>query len=235
MGFTGSLVLARTRTSLTRLEPVAGHDAELVGRREDGWQLAAAHTGYTQDPLAWAAALVDATASPVLIAAVSDSVTARLAADSPEGHRWIAVLNALVEVGPSAAASSDAAAIADVVVAWAAEAGQTVDLEAVVEALSAADRDNRAADQAMTDAADDTARMHEALRNHIAFIEVYVLRLLATLGLAIPTQDTSSWWAHLASQAKDILPIACCRAPPGPPRNGSGGLRPVSKSVTAVR
>ncbi len=92
------------------------------------------------------------------------------------------------------------------VVAWAAEAGQTVDLEAVVEALCAADRDNRAADQAMTDAAGDIARMSEIVRNHIAFIEVYVLRLLATLGLAIPTQDASSWWAHLANQANTYSP-----------------------------
>jgi hypothetical protein len=206
MGFTGSLVLARTRTLLTDLEPVAGHDAQLVGRRDDGWQLAAVHTGYTQDPLAWAAVLVDATAAPVLIAAVSDSDTARLAAESPDGHRWVAVLNALVEGDSAAAVSSGVAAIADVVVAWAAEAGQTVDLEAVVEALCAADRDNRAADQAMIDAAGDIARMSEIVRNHIAFIEVYVLRLLAALGLAIPAQDAGSWWAHLANQANTYSP-----------------------------
>jgi hypothetical protein len=206
MGFTGSLVLARTRTSLTDLEPVARHDAQLVGRREDGWQFAAVHTGYTQDPLAWAAALVDATAAPVLIAAVSDSDTARLAADSPDGHRWVAVLNALVESDSAAAVSSHAAAIADVVVAWAAEAGQTADLEAVVEALCAADRDNRAADQAMIDSAGDIARISEVVRNHIAFIEVYVLRLLAVLGLAVPVQDAGSWWAHLANQANTYAP-----------------------------
>lgn len=206
MGFTGSLVLARTRTLLTDLEPIAGHDAELVGRRDDGWQLTAVHTRYTQDPLAWAAALVDATAAPVLIAAVSDSDTARLAADSPVGHRWIAVLSALVEGDSAAAVSSDAAAIADVVVAWAAEAGQTVDLEVVVEALCAADRDNRAADQAMSDAAGDVARMSEIVRNHIAFIEVYVLRLLATLGLALPARDAGSWWAHLANKANMSSP-----------------------------
>lgn len=166
MGFTGSLVLARTRALLTDLDPVVRHDAQLVGRRDDGWQLAAVHTDYTQDPLVWAAALVDATAAPVLIAAVSDSDTARLAADSPDGHRWIAVLNALVEGDSAATVSSHAAAIADVAVAWAAEAGQTVDLEAVVEALCAADRDNRAADQAMIDAAGDIARMSEIVRNH---------------------------------------------------------------------
>jgi hypothetical protein len=206
MGFTGSLVLARTRTLLTDLKPVAGHNAELVGRRDDGWQLAAVHTGYTQDPLAWAAALVDATAAPVLIAAVSDSDTARLAADSPAGHRWIAVLNALVEGDSATTISSDAVAIADMVVAWAAEAGQTADLEAVVEALCAADRDNRAADQAMIDAAGDIARISEIVRNHSAFIEGYVLRLLATLGLAIPAQDAGSWWAHLANQADTYSP-----------------------------
>jgi hypothetical protein len=206
MGFTGSLVLARPRTLLTDLEPVAGHDAQLVGRRDDGWQLAAVHTGYTQDPLAWAAALVDATAAPVLIAAVSDSDTARLAAESPGGHRWVAVLNALVEGDAATTISSHAAAIADVVVAWATAAGQAVDLEAVVEALCAADRDNRAADQAMIDAAGDIARMSEVVRNHIAFIEVYVLRLLAALGLAIPAQDVGSWWAHLANQANTYSP-----------------------------
>jgi hypothetical protein len=225
MGFTGSLVLARTRTLLTDLEPVAGHDSELVGRRDDGWQLAAAHTGYTRDPLAWAAALVDATAAPVLIAAVSDSDTARLAADSPDGHRWVAVLNALVEGDSAAAVSSDAAAIADVVVAWAAEAGQTVDLDAVVEALCAADRDNRSADQAMIDAADDIARMSEIVHNHIAFIEVYVLRLLATLGLAIPAQDAGSWWAHLANKANHVLPIALTANGPSSLKTASGPLR----------
>jgi hypothetical protein len=206
MGFTGSLVLARGRALLTDLESVTRHEVEVVGRRDDGWQLAAVHTGYTQDPLAWAAALVDATAAPVLIAAVSDSDTARLAADSPDGHRWIAVLNALVEDASAAAVSSHAAAIADVVVAWAAEAGQTIDIEAVVEALCAADRDNRTAGQAMIDAAGDIARMSEAVRNHIAFIEVYVLWLLATLGLAIPAQNAGSWCAHLTNQANTHSP-----------------------------
>jgi hypothetical protein len=206
MGFTGSLVLARTRTLLTDLEPVTRHEVEVVGRRDDGWQLAAVHTGYIQDPLTWAAVLVDATAAPVLIAAVSDSDTAQLAADSPDGHRWVAVLNALVEGDSATTISSHAATVADVVVAWAAEAGQTADLEAIVEALCAADRDNRTADQAMIDAAGDIASISEIVRNHIAFIEVYALRLLAVLGLAVPDQDAGSWWAHLASKANTYSP-----------------------------
>jgi hypothetical protein len=39
------------------------------------------------------------------------------------------------------------------------------------------------------------------VRNQISFIEVYVLRVLVALGVAVPVQDTGSWWAHLADQA----------------------------------
>lgn len=210
MGFTGSLILARTPQPLTDLGLLTGLDGELVGRRADHWQLAV--TDRAQGTPGWAAAFVDATAAPVLIADVSDSDTALLVADSPGGHRWSALLNALVDSGPwatttPATACSDAvAAVAEVVVAWAAEAGQTVTAEAVTEALSVADRDNRAADQAWRDAAGDVAAMTEIVRNQVAFIEVYVLRVLAVLGLAVPVQDTSPWWAHLASQANTHSP-----------------------------
>jgi hypothetical protein len=66
-----------------------------------------------------------------------------------------------------------------------------------------ADRDNRAADQAFSDALDagDFAATHEVVRNQVSFIEVDVLRVLAALGVAVSVQDTGSWWAHLANQA----------------------------------
>jgi hypothetical protein len=87
MGFTGLLVLARAPDPLTELAPLAGHHADLVGQRDDGWQLAAVH-GHAQDTPQWAAALVAATAAPVLVAVVDDSGTALLLADSPEGRQW---------------------------------------------------------------------------------------------------------------------------------------------------
>jgi hypothetical protein len=212
VGFTGSLILARTPLPLTDLDPLAGLEVELVGRRTDHWQLAAV-PDRAQGTSGWAAALVNATTAPVLIADVSDSDAALLVADSPGGHRWSALLNALVGNGPWATATACAeamAGIAEVVVAWAAEAGQTTTIEAVTEALSAADRDNRAADQAWRDAARaapvDVAAVTEIVRNQVSFIEVYVLRVLATLGLAVPVQDTGSWWAHLASKADTRSP-----------------------------
>jgi hypothetical protein len=48
--------------------------------------------------------------------------------------------------------------------------------------------------------------MSEIVRNQVSFIEVYVLRVLAVLGLAVPVQDTSPWWAHLASKANTYSP-----------------------------
>ncbi len=207
MGFTGSLILARTPLPLTNLDPLAGQEVELIGRRDDQWQLAAVD-GHSQDTPGWAAALVDATAAPVLIAVVDDSDTALLLADSPGGHRWITVLNAPAgSAGRAAVADTRAmTAIAEEVVVWAAEAGQTVAVEPVLEALCAADRDNRAADQAFGDAAGDVEAMAEVVRNQISFIEVYVLRVLAVLGLAAPVGDAGSWWAHLAAQADARCP-----------------------------
>jgi hypothetical protein len=207
MGFTGSLILVRTPVPLTDLDPLAGQDVELVGRRADQWQLAAVD-GHAQDTPDWAAALVDATIAPVLIAVVDDSDTALLLADSPGGHRWITVLNAPADSAGRAAVVDTRAmtAIAEEAVAWAAEAGQTVATAPVLEALCAADRDNRAADQAFSDAAGDVAAMAEVVRNQISFIEVYVLRVLAVLGLAVPVGDAGSWWAHLASQAHTHCP-----------------------------
>jgi hypothetical protein len=207
MGFTGSLILAYTPVPLTDLDSVVGLDVELVGRRDDQWQLVAVD-GHAQDTPGWAAALVDATTAPVLIAVVDDSDTALLLADSPDGHRWITVLNA-------PAGSAGRAAVADVramteiaeeAVVWAAEAGQTVTAEPVLEALCAADRDNRAADQPFSDAAGDVEAMTEVVRNQISFVEVYVLRVLAVLGLAVPVGDAGSWWAHLATQAQTRCP-----------------------------
>jgi hypothetical protein len=206
MGFTGSLILARTPVPLTDLEPLAGQDVELVGRRDDQWQLAAVD-GHASDTPGWAAALVDATAAPVLIAVVDDSDTALLLADSPGGHRWITVLNAPEDSAGRAAVADTRAmtAIAETAVAWTAEAGHTTDTEAVLDALCVADRDNRAADKAFSDAVDarDFAATREVLRTQISFIEVYVLRVLAVLGLAVPVPD-GSWWAHLASQAHPL-------------------------------
>lgn len=201
MGFTGSLILARTPVPLTELDPVAGQEAELVGRRDDQWQLVAVN-GHASDTPGWAAALVDATTAPVLIAVVSDSDTALLLADSPGGHRWITVLNAPADsVGRAAVADTRAmTAIAEEAVAWAAEAGQTAATDAVLEALRVADRENRAADKAFSDAAGDVEAMSAVIRSQISFIEVYVLRVLAVLGLTVAVPD-DSWWAHLASQA----------------------------------
>lgn len=204
MGFTGSLILARTPDSLLDMDLLAPHETELVGRRDDHWQLAAVPGDFPDVP-GLAAALVDATAAPVLIAVVDDSDTALLLADSPIGHRWITVLNAPADsAGRAAVADSRAvAAIAEAAVAWAAEAGHTVTVEPVLTALCEADRDNRAADQAFSDALDarDFAATHEVVRNQISFIEVYVLRVLAVLGVAVSVRDTGSWWAHLADQA----------------------------------
>lgn len=203
MGFIGSLILARTPVPLTDLEPLAGHQVELLGRREDHWQLAAADR-HAHDTPGWAAALVEATAAPVLIAVVDDSDAALLLADSPDGHRWITVLNAPAD-GAGQAAIADTRAmtsIAETAVAWSAEAGHTTDTEDILEALSAADRDNRAADKEFSDAVDtrDFAAADAVVRIQIPFIEVYVLRVLAVLGVAVPVA-AGSWWAQLASQA----------------------------------
>lgn len=180
MGFTGLLILARTEAPLTELHPLAGHDPELIGRRADHWHLAAV-LGHTQDTPDWAAALVDATAAPVLIAVVDDSGTALLLADSPGGHRWITVLNAPPDSAGRAAVADTRAmtAIAETAVAWTAEAGHTVDTEAVLEALCVADRDNRAADKAFSNALDarDFAAADDVMRSQISFIEVYVFAI----------------------------------------------------------
>ena len=206
MGFTGSLILARTQTPLTDVEPMAGLEVELVGRHADDWQLAAID-GHLPDVPGCAAALVDTTAAPVLIAVISDSDTALLLADSPGGHQWITVLNAPADSAGRAAVADIRAmtAIAETAVAWAAETRHTADTEAVLEALCAADRDNRAADEAFSHALDagDFAATDEVIRNQVSFIEVYVLRVLAVLGLAVPVPD-GSWWAHLASQARPL-------------------------------
>jgi hypothetical protein len=48
--------------------------------------------------------------------------------------------------------------------------------------------------------------MTEVVRNQISFIEVYVMRVLAVLGLAVSVGDADSWWAHLTSQAHTHCP-----------------------------
>ncbi|MGH3495012.1 MAG: hypothetical protein ACRDRL_06610 [Sciscionella sp.] len=48
--------------------------------------------------------------------------------------------------------------------------------------------------------------MTEVVRNQISFIVVYVLRVLAVLGLAVPVAETGSWWVHLASQEHTHAP-----------------------------
>ncbi|MFD8497300.1 hypothetical protein [Amycolatopsis sp. NPDC059657] len=205
MGFTGSLILGRSRVSL--LDLLAPHEVELVGRLDDLWQLAAV-MGEVADVPGWAAALVEGTAAPVLIAVIDDSDTALLLADSPLGHRWITVLNAPADSAGRAAVADTRAMteIAKTAVAWAAEAGHTVALEPVLTALCAADRDNRAADQAWNDAAGDIAAMSAIVRNQISFIEVYVLRVLAALEVSVPALNLESWWAHLAQQAHSPSP-----------------------------
>lgn len=125
MGFTGSLILARTPDSLLDMDLLAPHEAaELVGRHDDHWQLATVIADFP-DISGLAAALVEATTAPVLIAVVHDSDTALLLADSPQGHRWITVLNAPADSAGRAAVAGTRAmtAIAEAAVAWAAEAG----------------------------------------------------------------------------------------------------------------
>jgi hypothetical protein len=92
-------------------------------------------------------------------------------------------------------------AIAEQAIGWAAEAGHTATREHVLAALCAADLDNQAADQTMTDAAGDLAAMGAVVRDQISFIEVYILRVQAALGLTVTIEDTDSWWAYLANQA----------------------------------
>ncbi|MGH3495013.1 MAG: hypothetical protein ACRDQ1_17510 [Sciscionella sp.] len=89
---------------------------------------------------------MDATTALVLVAVVENCATALLLADSPERHRWITVLNAPADsVGRAAVADSRAmTVIAEALVAWAGEAGQTVATEPVLEALCTADLDNQA-------------------------------------------------------------------------------------------
>jgi hypothetical protein len=218
MGFTGSLVLARTPVPLTDLQPLTGYDVEIVGSRDDQWQLVA-FDAHAHDTPEWAAALVEATASPMLIAVIDDSDTALLLADSPAGHRWITVLNAPADSAGRAAVADIRAmtAIADTAVAWSAEAGYTADTEAVLDALCAADRDNRAADKAFGDALDqrDFAAAEVVVRNQISFIEVYVLRVLAALGLTVPVGDADSRWTHLATQAHTRPSVGTRHGGPG--------------------
>ncbi|MFC0112375.1 hypothetical protein [Kibdelosporangium aridum] len=141
---------------------------------------------------------------------VDDSDTALLLADSPDGRRWITVLNGPSDSAGRAAVADTRAmtAIAEAAVAWAAEAGHTVATGAVLTALCEADRDNWAADEAFSNALDagDFAATHEVVRKQISFIEVYVLRVLTALGVVVSVQDTDSWWAHLASQANLAVP-----------------------------
>jgi hypothetical protein len=47
---------------------------------------------------------------------------------------------------------------------------------------------------------------HPESGEQTSLIEVYVLRVLAVLGLAVPVQDAGSWWAHFASQAHTHSP-----------------------------
>lgn len=198
MGFTGSLALGRTSGPLIDL--MARPEAELIGRRDD-WQLAAVVGDVAEVP-GRAAALVEDTAAPVLIAVIDDSDTALLVADSPGGHRWVTVLNAPDRAGRAAVADTTAmTAIAKAALAWAAEAGHTLALQPVLDALCAVDVENRAVDRAWAAAAGDVAAMSEIVRHQVSFIEVYVLRVLAALKVAVPVQDPASWWAHLANQA----------------------------------
>ncbi|MBA8924540.1 hypothetical protein BC739_001737 [Kutzneria viridogrisea] len=47
---------------------------------------------------------------------------------------------------------------------------------------------------------------HPESGEQISFIEVYVLRVLDVLGLAVPVGNGASWWAHLATQAQTRCP-----------------------------
>ncbi len=64
MGFTGSLILARTPLPVTDQGVLAGLEVQFIGRRADHWQLAAVVTEHAPDTRGWAAALVNATAAP---------------------------------------------------------------------------------------------------------------------------------------------------------------------------
>jgi hypothetical protein len=180
MAFTGLFILARTDAPLTDLGWAARLGVELLGRRDDGWQLAAV-SGHLDDAPGWANTLVNITAAPALIVMITHSTTALLLGASPDSPAWVCVLNAPPD-STAPAMVADAAAMsatAQEAVAWAAQAGHTVATDMVLDALSAADR---------------------ASGNQATFVEVYVLRVLAVLGLAVSIPVAMSWWAQPASQ-----------------------------------
>lgn len=113
------------------------------------------------------------------------------------------------------------AATVEVAVAWAAEAGQSADADAVLDALCVADRDNRAADQAMIDAAGDIARMTEIIRNQISFIEVYVLRVLARSSWRYQSTTLAPGGHTSRPRRTGTLPVN-----PAAPRNGKCVMNP---------
>jgi hypothetical protein len=202
VGFTGRLILAQAEASLSRLELLAGDNVELVGRGDDGWQLAALG-GDARSPLEVAVLLADSTAAPVLVTDVYDSQAAWLVADSPDGLRWRARLRggsnaadgALEDFAPTMETAVDA-------VAWAAEAGRTAGAPAVLEAMSEADSEDEATRSAWTAAGEDIERLTEILRGQTSHIEIYVLRVLAALGFTVRAVDADSWWGYLVRKSQ---------------------------------
>jgi hypothetical protein len=178
MGFTGLLVLARSAALLTTLGPLVRLNAELVSRRDDGWQLASID-GHLDHAPGCANALVAITAAPTLIAMIRDSTTAVLIGARPNHPAWIAQLNAPQGKPPHLPVTDlqATAAIAEAAVAWAADAGHTADAHTVLEALCPPDHAQRASD------ADTTTQIN---RHRMPDIVSYLMRVLAVLGLAMP-------------------------------------------------
>lgn len=113
MAFTGLLVLARTTRPVTGL--LSSLEADLISHRTDDWQLVQL-LDHTEDVHVVVASLVNLTAAPVLAAAIDDSTSALVVADSPDQRRWTAMLND-PDTTPDRA-RAHATQIADTVTAW---------------------------------------------------------------------------------------------------------------------
>lgn len=220
MGFSGVLVLGHSvEQPVTSVGPLAGlgkDQALLVGRRADGWQLVEVlgHTGHAS---VWVPALVAVTAAPVLCAEVHDSDSAVVLADSPAGHWWSAWLprRSAFDAGDVPATGellqqqrlelglASGTETAPQAAAWATDAGQRVDVDHIAAALDAADTDSTTLDNTdqtfFSQENPDTRAYAEALLSRPPFVEIYVSRLLDSLGINPPPIDPASAWAHMAS------------------------------------
>jgi hypothetical protein len=134
MGYTGRVLVARTRRSFDGSPIVAG--AELLHERElgDGWWWAQ----FDGDPDGALRALVSETGAPVVSAFVIDSDCADVQGSTPSGVHWRTYLH------PSTAQSYGAPAlpqstdqVIEHAIAWSVEAGRTADPDGLREVLEA--------------------------------------------------------------------------------------------------